>query len=121
MYKKEYCFEDYLDILPCNLARVLCKFRTMNHSLPIEKGRYFNIERNQRKCTLCDKNRLGDEYHYLFECEHFVNCRGKFMPRYYFIHPSSFKLDDLMNCKDKTKLTKLALFSKIIMSKFILH
>ena len=52
MYKAEYCFEDYLDILPCNLGKALCKFRTMNHSLPIEKGRYFNIDRNERLCTL---------------------------------------------------------------------
>ena len=44
MYKKDYCFEKFLDILPINLAKVLCKFRIMNHSLPIEKGRYFNIE-----------------------------------------------------------------------------
>ena len=39
----------------------------MNHSLSIEKGRYFNIERNQKICTLCDQGLLGDEFHCLFE------------------------------------------------------
>ena len=84
MYKNEYCFEKYLDVLPCNLRKVLCKFRTMNHSLPIEKGRYFNIERSQRLCTLCNKDIIGDEYHYLFECTYFDTDRKKYIPRYFY-------------------------------------
>ena len=118
MYKTEYCFEDYLDILPCNLGKALCKFRTMNHSLPIEKGRYFNIDRNERLCTLCDTNVIGDEFHYLFECDYFNADRKKYIPKYYYTHPSSFKLNSLMNCKNKSKLVKLALFCKLILSKF---
>ena len=39
MYKHENSLEKYFDILPFNLAKVFCKFRTTNHSLPIEKGR----------------------------------------------------------------------------------
>ncbi|XP_053395338.1 uncharacterized protein LOC128555792 isoform X1 [Mercenaria mercenaria] len=117
MYKKVHCFEKYLDILPHNLAKTLCKFRTMNHSLPTDKGRHYNIERCERKCTLCDKHSIGDEFHYLFECDFFSASRKKSVPKYYFNHPSSFKLDDLMNCKIKSKLIKLALFCKTILSK----
>ena len=47
----------------------------MNHSLPIEKGRYYDIEKSQRKCHLCQSDDLGDEYHYLLECNCFVNAR----------------------------------------------
>jgi len=28
----------------------LCKFRTVNHRLPIEEGRWLNIARNSRTC-----------------------------------------------------------------------
>ena len=54
-YKPENSVEDYYDILPINLAIYMCKFRTMNHKFPIEKGRYFNIERADRICNLCAK------------------------------------------------------------------
>ena len=118
MYKNEYRFEDYLDILPSNLSKHLCKFRTMNHSLPIEKGRYFGVERNLRVCVLCNNNLLGDEFHYLFECEFFKTERKLFISKYFYNHPNSYKLEELMNCKNKSKLTKLALFSKFILSKF---
>ena len=56
IYKSEHCLEQYFDILPTHLAFYLCKFRTTNHNLPIEKGRHFNIDRNQRFCHLCTDN-----------------------------------------------------------------
>ena len=39
--------------------------------MPVETGRWQNIELDDRKCTICDKNTLGDEFHYLMEC-HFL-------------------------------------------------
>jgi hypothetical protein len=39
-YKNTHCFEKYLDVLPFFIGKYLCKFRTMNHLLPIEKGRH---------------------------------------------------------------------------------
>ena len=117
IYKKDYGFEEYLDILPVNLRKLLCKFRTMNHSMPIEKGRHLGIERDQRLCTLCNMNIIGDEFHYLFECDHFSQERKIAFPNYYYNHPNSYKLDDLMNCKNKNKLVKLSLFCKAILPK----
>jgi hypothetical protein len=32
-----------------------CKFRTLNHKLPIEYGRWHNIARNMRFCNLCNQ------------------------------------------------------------------
>jgi len=64
VYKRDYCFEEYLVILSASLRKSLCKFRTMNHSMQIEKGRHLGIERNQRLCTLCSKSIIGDEFHY---------------------------------------------------------
>ena len=33
------------------------------HKLNIELGRYNNIERSERICTLCDAKEIEDEYH----------------------------------------------------------
>ena len=118
VYKKDFCFEKYLDILPFNLCRILCKFRTMNHLLPIEKGRHLHIERNQRICHLCPKQSLGDEFHYLFECHFFNSLRKKFIDSKFSNHPNIYKLESLMNSFDHSILLKLALFCKIIISKF---
>ena len=60
--------EKYLLVLPPNLSRPLCKFRTCNHQLPIQQGRYSGIDRLERYCTLCNCNDIGDELHYLFKC-----------------------------------------------------
>ena len=89
----------------------------MNHSMPIEKGRHFGIERNQRLCTLCNRNIIGDEFHYLFECDHFNEERKKSFSKFYYNHPNALKLDDLMNSKNENKLVKLALFCRAILSK----
>ena len=42
--KTEFCFEEYLSLLPENFRILLAKFRTCNHRLPIETGRWHNIE-----------------------------------------------------------------------------
>ena len=90
---------------------------TICHKLPIEKGRFLNIERNECICLLCNKNELGDEFHYLFNCEFFHRSRIKF-PLWSFRSPNSLKFEKLLNSDDRTVLTKLALFIKIIFTKF---
>ena len=54
-------FENYLTDLPDALKYIVCKFRTVNHKLPIETGRYTRIPRNDRTCKMCDSGQLGDE------------------------------------------------------------
>ncbi len=69
--KGEYKIEKYLLNLDDNLRITMCKFRTDNTRLPKVTGRYKRpkLERHQRICTLCDEERVGDEYHLLFECK----------------------------------------------------
>ena len=42
-----------------------------NKYLPIEKGRWIDLERNDRKCKLCYLNCIGDVVHYMFNCAYF--------------------------------------------------
>ena len=95
-----------MDELPTNLVRYFCKFKTTNHNLPIEKGRHLGVDRNLRFCSQCNKNLMGDEFHYLFECEAFKEIRIRLLKKCYYCYPNAYKLDKLMNCKKQAELKK---------------
>ena len=67
-FKVELKLEKYMLVLPPQLKFSLIRFRTSNHRLPIETGRYNNTDRPDRICTLCHSHDIGDEYHYLITC-----------------------------------------------------
>ena len=46
----------------------IAKLRISAHQLGIETGRYRNIPRGDRICTLCDTGAIDDEDHLLFHC-----------------------------------------------------
>ena len=50
----------------------LCKFPSTNHKLPIETGRWYGIDRENRQCLKCDSRFIGDEFHYIVECYIFL-------------------------------------------------
>ena len=69
IFKTEFKTEFYFTELQSKFYIPIARFRTTNHRLPIERGRWDNIERSQRICNLCTKNLLGYKFHYLFECD----------------------------------------------------
>jgi len=71
IFKDTFEFEEYLDNLEYNQRIHFCRFRTCNHKLPIETGRWSNTTRSERLCKLCNENKLGDEFHYILECSRF--------------------------------------------------
>ena len=105
------------NILLLPLSKYICKC-SLSHKLPIEKGHFLNIERNERICLLCNKNELGDEFRYLCNCEFFHISRIKFIPLWRFRSPNSLKFEKLMNSEDRAVLTKFALFIKIVFTQF---
>ena len=48
IFKTDFKFEEYFNILDEQNSFLLCKFRTANHKLPIEKERWINIPRENR-------------------------------------------------------------------------
>ena len=55
------------------------------------KGRYNNIERNQRLCRLCEDNSIEDKYHVLLCCDLFIDLRVTYLPCKYFTNPTRHK------------------------------
>ena len=104
--------EQYLLKLPSILRICMCKFRTSNHRLAIEKLRYTNVPREQRTCNLCNSNQLGDEFHFLFTCTRLSTERSKYIPVYYTTRPNVIKFEQLINNESKTVQLKLAKFIK---------
>ena len=114
IFKEILTFENYLKSdLSSSLCIYLTKFRLCNHKLPIQVGRYKNIVRSQRICDSC--NVLGDEYHFLFICPIFNNVRSLYIPKYYYLKPSTLKYKQLFSSRIKSRVIKLAIFIKHIM------
>ena len=59
-------FEKYLINVSKFYYSKIIKYRTGNHRLPVETGRWDDIPLNERKCKICTTDDIGDEYHYLF-------------------------------------------------------
>ena len=86
--RQKDCLRDYLkkisnlsiiiDILPDKDRITYCRFRTGNHRLPIETGRWYRIERQNRHCNLCQYQALGSEFHYILQCRSPVDIRKQF-------------------------------------------
>jgi len=68
LFKKKFCFEEYLTYLPSILRQRVLKFRLSNHRLPIQQRLSLDIPRDEGICTVCDSGEVGDEFHYLLNC-----------------------------------------------------
>ena len=113
LFKDEFGFSEYLYILPKYFSKILLLFRTRNHRLPIELGRWSGIAINERICHFCHKD-IGDEFHYILKCEYFQEERHNYIKPYYRRHPNVMKFKQLMNSTNIIELKKLCKFIQII-------
>ena len=120
IFKENFEFENYFRVLEDKDIYTLCKFRTTNHKLPIETGRWNNIDRVNRICTKCDNITIGDEYHYIMECEHFSNFRNRFIVTNLRERPNILKFKQIMSAYQKQNLEKLCKFIRNINKSFVL-
>ena len=118
IFKENFRLEDYLTTLPQNIWTRLLKFRTSNHHLPVETGRWNNIPLEDRMCTLCNNNDIGDEFHYLFTCPFFNNSRKTLLKPYYYNKPNTLKFKQLMTDNKISIRKKLCKLIKEITDRF---
>ena len=96
----------------------LLKFRTSNHKRPVKRGRWEKKEHNECVCTICNRNMIGDEFHYVLECEAFKEERHALVKHYFYKHPNVLKYSELMNNSNDTIIRNLSKFVGLIMKKF---
>ena len=59
-----------------------------------------------RICNLCDENVIGDEFHYIMECNYFNNVRKTYIDDCYRTIPTIIKFGEIISIINKIKLTK---------------
>ena len=80
--------------------------------MAVEVGRFQDLPRGDRYCTICDDLKLGDKYHFILECSSLKDIRNNHLPNYYVRHPSAIKFGELMSTKKKKLLLKLMKYIK---------
>ena len=76
-----------------------------------------NIDRRFRLCSHCDKNKIGYEFHYFFECinSNIVNARQKYIPQHICETFTLHKFYSLMkNLKHDTTTVSIYKFVKVV-------
>ena len=82
--KKDFIEEPFLNVVQnFDAKRDYFKFRTSNHSLFIETGRYCRpiLPRENRFCKFCQNNEVEDEIHLLFDCNMYSELRKTFLDK----------------------------------------
>ncbi|MCG7879466.1 MAG: reverse transcriptase family protein [Candidatus Thiodiazotropha endolucinida] len=116
LFKSSFEQSEYIAILEPSFCKTLLAFRTRNHKLPIEIGRWRGIPYNERKCPYC-ANDVGDEYHMVLVCKLFQEERAKYVKPYYYRYPNILKFQQLMNSTNKKILLNLCKLVKTIMKR----
>ena len=112
IFETEFKFENYLCFLPLYERKTFCKFRTCNHKLPIEVGRYTNTPRINRICIFCNNNTLCDEFHFALECSILSEVRNQFLPKYCHQRPNVLKFKNIMSSQNPNVIKKLVKYLK---------
>ena len=130
-HKKVFRYEKYLDELPKNIRCHLTRLRLSSHCLPVEVLRYVKkkkkkILRVDRKCTICNLNQMGDEYHYLLDCKNseidhirkvfFENIRVK-IPQFEIFENNQI-LDYCLSMADSTTFLPFAIYVKDVLEMY---
>ena len=118
IFKENTEFESNLKLIQKQLYIPLIKFKTSNHKLPVEVGRWKNTLYVERKCSLCNKNDTGDEFHYLLICPFFQADRCYLLKSFFYRRSNILKFTALLMSTNKKVLSNLSKFIKINMNKF---
>ena len=120
LFKSNLKLEKYLLELNTSDRINLCKFRCRNSKIPVVVMGYahLNIPYEQRICTDCNLNEVGNEYHYIMKCNFFHSSRQKYLADSIWINPNELKFSNLFKSTNVATLRNLAKFVRDINKKF---
>ena len=108
----QFRFQPHLEkINVYKYIQALSKLRVSSHRLAIESGRWARPTRipiGERKCVNC--NILEDEFHFVIECNMYIDLRIKYIPKYYWERPSMYKFVALVNTTSIKLLRNLSVY-----------
>ena len=115
MFYKEFAnfeYQTYLDLNKVKFRVALTKLRVSSHRLEIETGRWSRpkVDRQNRKCKVCNAGPVEDEFHFIFECSEYIEFRQSLIKPFYWRRPSMFKMIQLLQTENKKDMQKLAAF-----------
>ena len=112
--------EKYLTLTNIADRISICKFRCRNIKIPVVILGYANsnIVYENRLCTICTMNEVGDEYHYILKCPAFQDQRCRYLSQFYIRNPNMEKISQLFQSENGTVLSKLARLVLEINKKF---
>ena len=120
-FKRNFVFENYLTTLSPYNRKLFCKFRTINHKLPIEVGRYSGRPRFTRNCDKCDMEELGDEFHFILQCPTLSDLRRTYLPIYCQNRPNIHKFESIMSSNAIPINIKLARYIRLAFKRFNMY
>lgn len=109
IFKNDFGCEGYLSVLPRYLLFSMVEFRIGSPSLDCNNRRNLQFPRQDRLCRMCNRQEVGDEFHFLFQCTLLDEIRLAYIPRFYRIRPNVFKMETLLTSR-RTVLLKVAKF-----------
>ena len=111
--------EKYLILLDCKERINISRFRCRNIKIPVVTLGYSNNNTlyENRLCTICNMNEIGDESHYILRCPVFQSHRTRYISNYY-IRNSNIAIPHLFQTSDVTVLKKLSKFISEIIRHF---
>jgi hypothetical protein len=56
---------------------------------------------------MCNLNVVEDEYHFILQCEKYIDVRRRYLKKYYWQMPSCFKLVQLLSVRNIKELNNL--------------
>ena len=68
------------------------------------------IPRNERKCPVCSKLHVEDEFHFLLECPLYSDLRKTYINRYFSSHSYILKFKELLTSENSDVTRKLACY-----------
>ena len=104
--------------MPPKMRKSFVDYRLCNNKLPIELGRWANIDRSLRKGNLCNSGTVGDEFHYVLECCFFGFDRKIFLPHIKKKPVNCFTYANVFNDTNSRRLRRLCNFLKIFIDTF---
>ena len=100
LLKEGYSRSNYLmKVNDLSIRRVFTQLRTGSHGLNECTGRYQKIDRESRRCLLCNSSEIEDVQHFILHCSHFADIRKQLYIKLKTLSPAFEKMSSINKLK----------------------